>query len=65
MIPSAVAVSARLASPLCNSLALRSWAAFRGIGDDRMLAYGVILLAVILFRPQGMFSIGGRLARAA
>jgi branched-chain amino acid transport system permease protein len=39
--------------------------AFRGIGDYRMLAYGVILLAVILFRPQGMFSIGHRLARTA
>jgi branched-chain amino acid transport system permease protein len=39
--------------------------AFRGIGDYRMLAYGVILLAVILFRPQGMFSVGDRLAGAA
>jgi branched-chain amino acid transport system permease protein len=29
--------------------------ALRGFGDYRMVTYGVILLAVILFRPRGLF----------
>jgi branched-chain amino acid transport system permease protein len=38
---------------------------FRSFGDYRLLGYGMILLAVILFQPQGMFSITRRLARTA
>ena len=37
---------------------------FRSFGDYRLLGYGVILLAVILFQPQGFFSITRRLARS-
>jgi len=39
--------------------------AFRSFGDYRLLGYGVILLATILFQPQGLFSITRRLARTA
>jgi branched-chain amino acid transport system permease protein len=38
---------------------------FRPFGDYRLLGYGIILLAVILFQPQGLFSITRRLARTA
>ena len=38
---------------------------FRSFGDYRLLGYGIILLAVILFQPQGLFSITRRLARTA
>jgi branched-chain amino acid transport system permease protein len=38
---------------------------FRGFGDYRLLAYGVILFLMILYQPQGVFSIGRRLARTA
>jgi branched-chain amino acid transport system permease protein len=37
---------------------------FRAFGDYRLLIYGIIILVVILFQPQGMFSIGRRLARS-
>ena len=38
---------------------------FRPFGDYRLLGYGIILLATILFQPQGLFSITRRLARTA
>jgi branched-chain amino acid transport system permease protein len=38
---------------------------FRDFGDYRLLAYGVILFLMILYQPQGVFSIGRRLARTA
>lgn len=38
---------------------------FRSFGDYRLLGYGLILLAVILFQPQGLFSITRRLARSS
>jgi branched-chain amino acid transport system permease protein len=38
---------------------------FRSFGDYRLLGYGIILLAVILFQPQGLFSITRRLARSS
>jgi branched-chain amino acid transport system permease protein len=37
---------------------------FRGFGEYRLLVYGLILLIVILYQPQGVFSIGRRLARS-
>jgi branched-chain amino acid transport system permease protein len=38
---------------------------FRSFGDYRLLAYGIILFVVILYQPQGVFSIRRRLARTA
>ncbi len=38
---------------------------FRSFGDYRLLGYGIILLATILFQPQGLFSITRRLARTS
>jgi branched-chain amino acid transport system permease protein len=38
---------------------------FRGFGDYRLLAYGIILFLMILYQPQGVFSISRRLARTA
>jgi branched-chain amino acid transport system permease protein len=38
---------------------------FRGFGDYRLLAYGLMLFAMILYQPQGIFSITRRLARRA
>ena len=35
---------------------------FRDLGDYRLLAYGLILFGMILYQPQGLFSIGRRLA---
>ena len=37
---------------------------FRQFGDYRLLVYGVILFLMILYQPQGVFSIGRRLARS-
>ena len=38
---------------------------FRNFGDYRLFVYGVILLLMILYQPNGVFSIGRRLARRA
>jgi len=38
---------------------------FRTFGDYRLLAYGLLLFATVLFQPQGVFSISRRLARRA
>lgn len=38
---------------------------FRNLGDYRMLAYGIILLLMILYQPNGVFSMSRRLARRA
>jgi branched-chain amino acid transport system permease protein len=38
---------------------------FRGFGDYRLLVYGIILFLMILYQPQGVFSITRRLARTA
>jgi len=38
---------------------------FRGFGDYRLLVYGIILFLMILYQPQGVFSISRRLARTA
>lgn len=38
---------------------------FRDFGNYRLLVYGIILFLVILYQPQGVFSIGRRLARTA
>ncbi len=37
---------------------------FRELGDYRLLAYGAILFVMILYQPQGIFSIWSRLARS-
>jgi ABC-type branched-subunit amino acid transport system permease subunit len=33
------------------------------MGDYRLLIYGVVLFVMILYQPQGLFSIKRRLAR--
>jgi branched-chain amino acid transport system permease protein len=38
---------------------------FRNFGDFRLLAYGLLLFLTVLFQPQGVFSIGRRLAHRA
>ncbi len=38
---------------------------FREFGDYRLLVYGAILFVMILYQPQGLFSIWGRLARSS
>lgn len=38
---------------------------FRQFGDYRLLAYGLILFLVIVYQPQGMFSIARRMAGRA
>jgi branched-chain amino acid transport system permease protein len=35
---------------------------FRGFGDYRLMVYGLMLFLVIVYQPQGMFSIARRLA---
>jgi branched-chain amino acid transport system permease protein len=39
--------------------------AFRQFGDFRLLTFGAILLAMIIYQPNGVFSIARRLARRA
>jgi branched-chain amino acid transport system permease protein len=38
---------------------------FRQVGDYRLLVYGVLLFVMILYEPQGLFSITRRMARGA